>query len=272
MDLKELKAEIKYVKLYFSSVLARSISYVITTGNNTLYFTNVHPDEILINDINMTTTVSKVTYKNFDKLTKYLPILKIPNLCIHRDRISTIFNKSTEGAAVVVQKEEVPVCSEDERFKSGVEDTFLRYNIKQRGGIYYMEGVDKKGVQIQMKVDKDIRLTIPIATSVSVAMVRWFKEVCDVTVDKSDGAKITKPPKTNLWFVREWPGIAIPYVDGISGMNIGGCVSKHTKDPDEHFVMGYLQSVGSYVYLITQRELEEVSCTTIPKIFKMFPF
>lgn len=269
MEIKQLKEEIKYAKMYLFSIFARSVKYLITTGTNTVYITNVHPNNIVINDIGMDSVVSKVTYTNFDRLIKLFPVLTIPNLCITRDILSTIFNKTTQGANPILKENKL---NWNKNEMTIVEDGLcMKYGFKQRDDNYYIEGLDRDNNRLSVKLKKIVYKTIPIAITIPEAMVKWYITVCDIDVDRTNHRQIKRSDKRNLWFVTEWDGISIPYADGIIGISLSGLVEKiDKKDINNHFVDGYMQNREGYKYLITEKKLEEVSVLTIPKVFKTF--
>lgn len=273
MDTKELKQEIKHVKLFLFSILARNSKYLITTGTSTIYITNIDPNKVIINDVGMDGVVSKVTYRDFDMLCKHIPILKIPNLCIRRDIVATIYNKATQGKSITIKDDTYQSWSKDSLIESGIDSEYMRYKFVEKDRITYAEGLDKDLNKITTKINKVIFDFIPIAYYLSEALVKWYTEVCDVDIENLYPKKIRRPGRQNMWWENVRKGLTVPYVDGVIGISIGGFISKlDKKDVDNHYVNGYLKDVSGYKYIVTGRELDSVSVITVPKIFKLFPF
>ena len=261
------KEDIKYVKLHFASIISRSVQYVLTTGTNTLYFTNASELSIRTNDLIDKLVITKVVYKNFDSLVRLFPFLKEPDLFIHRSNLMSLFNKATLGDPII------DIETAKNKIRDGIhkyEDGYLRYGISaDPSGQYTIKALDRYLNPIEMKISTEMYTSIPIAKKISSKASAWIVDTFNELNIEGETKKINIAKGVKQFYLRDWEGLAIPYTDGVTGIHVGPYLLKD-KSVEDKSLSVTLTTVGGTHRLIVKKETPHISAITVPVMFTMY--
>ena len=245
-----------------SSLLDRSLKYIITTGEPRLLFTDIDiGDHITTNDVPPEGCIQEVTIKDpdtWDLLLEFLPYLSTPNLVIHRATFATIFSKSTQGVD--------PLSNEYSKgYKNGFvyktdTDEYLKYVCYPcDDNVIRVKGLDRNNQLIMFEFKNKVVTGEPVLVCpISEYYATWYSSRVprltpeDKIIHRQDFTVNSLVQK--YWYMVPLgdTGLSYPYCDGRFGVGLISYMKKKKDfDTPVHLTIKQVGTTGKIVTTCT---------------------